>query len=366
MKLHAIQAIHAPGRNQGVDVLRAVAILAVILFHFDGWLPYGFLGVDLFFVISGFLVGGILIKQYQKNVPVKFGAFVMMRAFKILPSYLIFLLAGTFIAILLYYQLDPVQIIPLQEFPKYLLFYKNFAFEPVHPAFDQVWSLCVEEHFYIMLPVAFIVLQRIKATPRKIMLLLLAVIATGILLKIASLYFTRSGDTTFKTHTRIDALSWGVLLAVFTAYKPQWLSRSVRRYLLLFSLVLLGLTITGDIFIENVFYHKIILNTAAPLAFACMIAGLYEVRIAPFKFMQFIAYYSYNWYLWHALFIKFIIVKLNANIYSFGIYLCISFGCAVLFTMTVEEPFLRIRKRYFSRQKAPQDKYETNLSPVNS
>lgn len=63
LKLNVIDKINSASRNSCVDVFRAVAIIVVVLYHFNDIIPFGHLGVDLFFVISGLLVGGILIKN---------------------------------------------------------------------------------------------------------------------------------------------------------------------------------------------------------------------------------------------------------------------------------------------------------------
>jgi peptidoglycan/LPS O-acetylase OafA/YrhL len=75
------------------DYWRAGAIISVVLFH-AGCLPYGYLGVDLFFVLSGFLVSQSLLKQIQENGAIKFMPFFISRAFKIWPMYFSFLLLG--------------------------------------------------------------------------------------------------------------------------------------------------------------------------------------------------------------------------------------------------------------------------------
>ena len=79
-----------------------------------------------------------------------------------------------------------------------------------------------------------------------------------------------------------------------------------------------------------------------------MMAGLYSYDFKKLKVLRFIAYYSYNWYLWHAMFVGIAIHYLGSNIYSLILYIAVSFGVAMSFTIFVEESFLRLRKRVFN------------------
>ena len=93
-RLQSVRTLQDPARNSCVDVFRALAIMAVVLFHFEGLLPYGNIGVDLFFVISGLLVGGLLIRQLHTGTRIRFFKFFLQRGFKIWPSYYAFLLSA--------------------------------------------------------------------------------------------------------------------------------------------------------------------------------------------------------------------------------------------------------------------------------
>ena len=152
MRLKSVETLHEKGRISSVDIFRSIAIISVVVYHFNKTLPFGYTGVDLFFVISGLLVGGLLTKQFQQGEKVNFFKFVLQRGFKIWPSYYTFLLVGTLLAIGLYGKSNPEQIIQVWDFKRYVFFYQNYTGQPFHWSFDHVWSLCVEEHFYIMLP----------------------------------------------------------------------------------------------------------------------------------------------------------------------------------------------------------------------
>ena len=232
MTLQSVKTLSASDRNSAIDIFRAVAIIGVILFHFDNTLPYGFLGVDLFFVISGFLVSGLLSRKMLNNEKIHFWQFFLQRGFKIWPSYISLLLVGNILAYLFYRNIDPSQLMEPWELKKYIFFYKNFSMDPVHSVFDQAWSLCVEEHFYIVLPVTLVILQTMRNQKKAIFILTIAAIFGGIGCKIISFYFSNSGDTTFKTYNRMDGLAWGVLLNLILTYYPHYFERIRRKYLL--------------------------------------------------------------------------------------------------------------------------------------
>jgi peptidoglycan/LPS O-acetylase OafA/YrhL len=128
-------------RSQTLDILRGVAVLLVFTRHVNG-LPFstlGWIGVDLFFVLSGFLVSGLLFQEYLELGTVKPGTFLLRRAFKIYPQFYFFL-AATVAALLA----------TGQSFATINLFAEAAFFQNYHAGFwTHTWSLAVEEHFYL-------------------------------------------------------------------------------------------------------------------------------------------------------------------------------------------------------------------------
>ena len=351
-QLKAFQVLSSSKRISSIDIFRSLAILSVVVFHFNGILPYGYLGVDLFFVISGFLIGGILTKEYVAGRSINILKFILQRGFKVWPSYYSFLFVGTIIAHLFYQYTDTNQIIPLWDTKRYLFFYQNYTGKPFHWSFDHIWSLCVEEHFYILLPIIFIVCQRILKKRNFLFSAIGLLVIVGFLSKILMLYYTHSKDTYSATNNRIDALAWGVIMNFVIFFFEKKL-RDIKGLYLFFigGLILLIILLITEINIDSVFYHKVIFHSITPICFALMIAGVYFLDFSKLKTLRVIAYYSYNWYLWHPIFVFFIISHIGFNVVGFVLYILVSFIFAVVFTVFVEENVLAKRNLVLSKFK---------------
>jgi peptidoglycan/LPS O-acetylase OafA/YrhL len=232
-----------------LDGLRGLAIFLVIICHYLAGAshpPLGFVadhlitildlgwsGVDLFFVLSGFLIGGILLDS--RNSPNYFRTFYLRRVHRILPVYYSWiLLYVALVSICAYSSLRPVIMTPpgialaaqdLGIVPKYILFTQNIFYSP-RPFewqwFVVTWSLAVEEQFYLVAPPLIRwVSQRIL-----VVILCLTVVAAPVLRYVSFVYFPNLDHfSQFSMPCRADALSLGVLAAI------AWRSNSIRSYL---------------------------------------------------------------------------------------------------------------------------------------
>jgi peptidoglycan/LPS O-acetylase OafA/YrhL len=140
-------------RNKRLDVLRCIAVLLVLICHtveptrFEAALR---VGVDLFFVLSGFLISGLLFAEYKKRGSIDFKRFFIRRGLKIYPAFY-FLLIITFA-----YQVRFHQVGPLSRYLSEIFYVQNYG----DLIWGHTWSLAVEEHFYILLPLFFLLLIR--------------------------------------------------------------------------------------------------------------------------------------------------------------------------------------------------------------
>jgi peptidoglycan/LPS O-acetylase OafA/YrhL len=349
MKLNVFKTISSSKRNSSIDICRSIAIISVVLFHFNGNLPMGYLGVDLFFVISGFLIGGILTKSYIGKIKINFFKFFLERGFKVWPSYYTFFLVGTIATYTIYPSIAPSEIIPFKDMARYLFFYQNYTGGPFHWSFDHVWSLCIEEHFYILLPLLFIIGQR-KNNKFLLFTLIGLLVFSGIGSKIIMLLYSHSKDTYSATNNRVDALAWGVILNFVIVYAGDIIKSIKYSYIILTTgIIFLVSAIYIEIQSTSIFYHKVIFHSFVPFCFALIISSIYYYDFSKLKILRFIAYYSYNWYLWHPIFVKYIIYHLGDTLVAIFTYLSLSFFTAMVFTILIEEKFLSKRKLILNR-----------------
>ncbi|OOG54010.1 acyltransferase [Rhodanobacter sp. B05] len=222
-------------RLSGLDLLRAIAIVWVMLFHsfivgglgpHFAWLSrYGWAGVDIFFVLSGFLIGCQVLRPLQRGERFSFAGFYERRAWRILPA---------FVVVLGIYVLFPVlrEASGLAPWWQFATFTLNLLIDYGRDqTFSHAWSLCVEEHFYLLLPLLAWWLVRRPST-LKFAAICIGVIALGIVLRSgvwlhdAALNPPRNWfveDIYYPTWMRLDGLLMGVMLAALRVYRaPLW------------------------------------------------------------------------------------------------------------------------------------------------
>jgi peptidoglycan/LPS O-acetylase OafA/YrhL len=229
-------------REMELDFIRGLAILMVLVFHYQAYellvtspilrrvLGAGWVGVDLFFVLSGFLVGGLLMREWQRTAKVDALNFLKRRAFKIWPGYYFFLGVATVF-----------HVRPLRSFFWQNLFnVQNY----VSTSLSHTWSLAVEEHFYLALAavMALYTARRGRTRgwgPKPLLIgcLVGAVLVEG--LRAALLLQGRS--VYFYTHTRMDALLLGVALAALRTFWPERFHALQRQRVLLGGVLAVGL-----------------------------------------------------------------------------------------------------------------------------
>ncbi|WP_242371188.1 acyltransferase family protein [Anaeromyxobacter sp. SG26] len=217
-------------RLPGLDVVRAIAILLVMVHHFrhipgaPEWLQWfalrGYIGVDLFFVLSGWLIGGQLFREVQRTGTVELRRFWVKRWFRTLPAYYVVLAV-----------LVVSRRISLPELPAMVVFAQNYA----NPwGWVVTWSLCIEEHFYLALPL--VALATLRAPMRAVWVIGGLALLLSPALRWASFgemargsYGDFVGNFYSPTHLRLDGLVFGVLLAAVRTFRPQTWTRATSR-----------------------------------------------------------------------------------------------------------------------------------------
>ncbi|MBS1604111.1 MAG: acyltransferase [Bacteroidetes bacterium] len=344
--LKVFRTINSPDRISSVDIFRSLAIIPVVLYHFNYTLYLGNLGVDLFFVISGLLIGGLLTRQFRNNDPIHFRKFFLQRGFKIWPSYYFFLLVGGVLVYIMYRHSAPDELMSRQNLASYIFFYRNYTIGDKEWSFGHTWSLCVEEFFYLLLPLLYILSQRAGRYKKGILVgFVLGLIFAGIIFKVLAVRNDPKADTYFATHMRIDALAWGVLLSLIIAYSNLYRSFKYKYLLFIAGAVLLVVSIKFYFYTGSVFYKKVVFRSGVPACFFLMLAGLYYTDFSRLKPLSFIAYFSYNWYLWHPIFSISFTNLFGKGLVGAFVYALFTFCIAVAVTIVIEEPFLRWRKQ---------------------
>jgi peptidoglycan/LPS O-acetylase OafA/YrhL len=208
----------------GLDGLRAIAVLAVFVYHFHnggGWLPGGFLGVDVFFVISGYLITSLLLSEFRKEGRIDLVAFWLRRARRLLPA------VGVLIAVVMvagaFFDLGQISTLRGQALASMayvtnwdlILSHQSYFEQFARPSlFRHLWSLAVEEQFYLLWPIAFAFFMTRFGHRRVVIGVIAGAIASSLLMAI--LFDPVNPNRVFYgTDTRATPLLIGVALAFF-------------------------------------------------------------------------------------------------------------------------------------------------------
>lgn len=236
------------GRNFGLDLVRALAISWVLLAHSLPLWPDpnavrylrlgGFFGVELFFVLSGLLVGSILLRTLETErgdgLFARVRHFWIRRWFRTLPNYYLFLLLNLTLFAWLFG--------PLEWDWRYLLFLQNLAWS-APPMMPEAWSLAVEEWFYLSFPLALLLALLLPGQPSR--RLLLGILAYILLFSLLRLYQADDASLRWGAEVRrvvvvrLDAIGYGVLIAWLLRYHESWMRR-LWAWLALAGLALVG------------------------------------------------------------------------------------------------------------------------------
>jgi peptidoglycan/LPS O-acetylase OafA/YrhL len=308
-----------------IEGLRAVAILAVVAYHAGlSAVPGGYIGVDVFFVISGFLITDHLSRELAERGKISFGAFYARRARRLLPSAL--LVIGVTVAV------SCVVLSPLQAMVvakdglanafyvgnyRYALQATNYlsANGPVSPLLNY-WSLGVEEQFYLVWPALLFVASLVwwrksertgRALPRQARPVFSAVVMAMALLAACSLalsiWLTRANEpwAFFSLPTRAWELAVGGLLALLAPRLGRLpaVGRSLLSWAGIGAIVFSAVAFTAATPFPGTAALVPVAGAAAVVAGGCGRPRLGAVRLLGRSPMQVIGRVSYTWYLWH-------------------------------------------------------------------
>lgn len=355
------------GHNPWLDVLRAIAVLLVLLRHGEraviGLLPEstspfqtfflnGWVGVDLFLILSGYLIGKSLIKNFSKDNRIHVGQFFRARALRIIPAYfaILFLIAlGAFP----FYTISSENLVLRVIY--HMLFLQDYLPADINVVF---WSLGVEEKFYILAPLIAFTLVTLKRSTS-------AFLCLGLLFFLAPIFKTLKFlqlDTTldylhffedFRSpfHLSLEPLIIGFAIGYAEIRKKFSLTKRQSKWLFLFT------AITSTLFL---FSHEFLSQfslwdmTGQPITLALLFGTLVltathmtHINVWAEPVWRFVSRLSYSLYLIHFALIPLTLVlaSIITPLLFWPLYILFSFGGALLLHFLVEKPFLILKDR---------------------
>jgi len=332
-----------------LDGLRAVAVFMVIIYHFGFERVPGAHGVMIFFVLSGFLITWLLLKENEKSGRVSLKAFYVRRVLRIFPAfyfYWMFLVA--------YLLLAGKQILWPHALSA-LLYTSNYYValngDPVN-GFSHTWSLAIEEQFYLLWPALFLALRRnlTRMTAFLICLIGAAWLHRAVLcvwLHADQAYFYASFDT------RIDQLMMGCVLAVLIrsgALKSFWEAISSSMFAPLLTLALLSVSMYFD-FSLGFDYRDVVGFAVEPVLIAVLLVQLINLRSTPLwswldgAIPSYLGRISYSLYLYQALTLHPVKRILSAEplLLQLAAAIAVTIIVATASYYLVERPFLKLK-----------------------
>lgn len=324
----------------------------------------GWTGVDLFFVLSGFLISGLLFSEFKRCRAINLRRFFIRRGLKIYPAFYAFLIF-TGIAGQLVFHSHPT----FAQYFHETIFVMNYA----HGIWDHTWSLAVEEHFYIFLAVFLFALARFSSDRenpfRAIPWSAAAIAFLCVVFRAISVYVGRPNFhmTYTASHERMDSLFCGVLIGYLYHFRPGILEETMRPRrnriaIATASTILLSFAYfygRDSRFFATFGYSFIYLAFAGVLLLSLYVRGIFSGRLA--RAMEFagtvaayVGMYSYSIYLWHEPvaawlpgFFRRTLGYPTGAYGRFAVYFAGSVALGIIMSKLIEYPLLRLRDRIF-------------------
>jgi peptidoglycan/LPS O-acetylase OafA/YrhL len=289
-----------------LDGLRGLAILIVVLDHGEvrAVRGAGGVGVTLFFVLSGFLITGLLFREHDRSGRVDLRAFYVRRARRLLPALIVFLAATVAYYGSLAVPSAVVTILYIANVPA--AGSGTALFFPLH----HMWSLAVEEQFYLVWPAAILALVRFRRSAKQLVLVLLALTVVCLVIRVAG-YAQLGYDWTYRsTASNLFALLAGATVAAYVRWSDWRASRAlgVLGVVILATATLLPIAPSND---------WMIVRSVVTVVGAVMLLTRSDawMRFAPLRYCGRI---SYGWYLWHVMF-QYQLGGIEGALISFGV-----------------------------------------------
>ncbi len=350
---------------KSLDGIRAISVMLVFWSHMDLWHIFpGFFGVNVFFLLSGFLITTLMIREHAARGRISIKEFYIRRALRILPPMYLVLATGVVLTVLgiLPGTIDARSVI-MQSLHLTNYYLISVADPHFVPGLGVYWSLAVEEHFYLVFPFVFFLCYPLMG-PRKMAALLLAVAMAVLAWRIVIvLRHPASPDrTAVATDTRIDSILWGCILALWRnpALDPSSAQPlgSLKNCILALMILTATFALYSSEFFKETIRYTLESMSLIPLFCAAMLNDRwYVVRLLNTKPLRWLGQISYTFYLSHFMFFK--LVHGNFPLWPRMLTALVVLTATLLFCqlvrIAVEAPLARIRKKHqYSRVETPE------------
>ena len=326
-----------------IQSLRAFSVLLVFFYHLKiDFFENGYLGVDVFFVISGYVITQSIYSDYLKNKRVDLKNFYLKRLKRILPN-LVFILSVTYLFYLIF---GPPEISLWNDYLSsifgisnfyYLYSDKGYFYNIFDNPFAHSWSLGVEEQFYLIYPFLIFIFFKVYKNKKFFELSLIILI----LISFASsfIFFKKYPDISFYfSPLRFWELGVGCL---FFFINSKILKKRYVAIIFLISLFMIIFT--------NVIQNMILKNLLSVLTAGLFIVSYKKVKFVENFFFQYLGKISYSFYLWHLPIIFFLNIYLSNDVYIIFFSLILTFFFSIFTFNYIESFFINSKKIYTSK-----------------
>ena len=294
-----------------IQILRALAVIAVILFHIDKSIfKYGYIGVDIFFVISGFVISNLIYSKLSKN-EFRLKEFIFMRFKRIIPALVSYLL---FVQIVLFFNVDHQNVIQNTKTSLYSIlllanvhisqYMEYFTVDSSKNLVINLWSLSVEEQFYIIFPLIAVLLRKIRISIQSIIYSIIIFISIFSLnelffenfIFLQKIFLNYQNFIFYSPITRV----WEFILGVLAMFLNHKLIETDNSNLFIgsFLYVLLIYSLILNLSISSHLINLVIATLTTFLLLSFDLSSLFRDRNY-FKFLIFTGNISYSLYLFH-------------------------------------------------------------------
>lgn len=346
-----------------LDGLRGVALLGVLFFHANGALPGGYLGVDLFFVLSGYLITSLLLAEHRESGRIALSSFWVRRARRLFPALLSLMPA---IAIYGRFFAKPSELQSLRADALATLGYvANWSAIFSHKSYwelfaspsplEHTWSLSIEEQFYVVWPLIVVLVLR-RGTSRSILALALALTGLSMVAMLVLFNPTATTRVYLGTDTRAAGILAGAALSTVLRPNTMFQPNMTRKLDLLGLVAALGLGVAWcKLDGENPFLYRggfWLTEIAALVLIVCAVSGPGSVvaRVLSFRPLTLVGTISYGIYLWHWP-VNVFLTPARVHVHGFWLHVlqfALTFVIAIVSYRVLERP-IRMRGLPFGR-----------------